>query len=117
MFSEDLKKKNTTFHEATSPREKLAICLDGRHVVIEASANSGLQYFSYRKMFSIMLLALVDAHYKFIVVGSYGKNSNAGIFSNLKVGKALERKKLNIPEDKPLPGTTESLLTTYNSWR
>jgi hypothetical protein len=25
------------------------------------------------------------------------------------MGKALERKKLNVPEEKPLPGTTESL--------
>jgi hypothetical protein len=58
-----------------------------------------------RKTSSIVLLALVDVHYKFIAVdiGSNEKNSNGGIFSNSKMGKALERKKLNVPEEKHFP--------------
>jgi hypothetical protein len=54
----------------------------------------------------------VDACYKFTAVdiGSYRKISGDGIFSNSKMGKALERKKLNVPEDKLLPRTSESLL-------
>ncbi|KAF0706914.1 protein ALP1-like, partial [Aphis craccivora] len=56
-----------------------------------------------------VLLALVDAHYNFIAVDieAYGKNSDGGIFSNSNFGKALERKKLNISDGKPLPGTNE----------
>jgi hypothetical protein len=53
------------------------------------------------------LLALVDAHYKFTAVdtGSYGRNSNGGIFAHSKLGKYLETH-LDIPEEKQLPRTS-----------
>lgn len=81
--------------------------LDGKHVVIEAPANSGSLYFNYKKTFSVVLLALVDANYRFIWVdvGSYGKNSDSGIFTNSKLCKYLDEEQLNVPEDAALPGT------------
>lgn len=85
--------------------------LDGKHVVIEAPPNSGTLYFNYKKTFSIVLLALVDAQYNFIAVdiGAYGKNSDGGILSHSNMGKALEKNKMNIPSDRELPGTNEKL--------
>ncbi|XP_023228048.1 protein ALP1-like [Centruroides sculpturatus] len=81
--------------------------IDGKHVVITAPANSGSLYFNYKKTFSIVLMAIVDANYKFICVdiGAYGKNSDGGIFSNSIIGKALPADTLNVPEEKYLPGT------------
>ncbi|XP_026819546.1 protein ALP1-like [Rhopalosiphum maidis] len=84
--------------------------LDGKHV-IEAPANTGSLYFNYKKTFSIVLLALVDAQYKFTVVdiGVFGKNSDGGILSHSNFGKALEKNKLNIPNDRALPNTNIKL--------
>lgn len=85
--------------------------IDGKHCEIVAPPNSGSNYFNYKKTFSVVLLALVDANYKFVAVdvGSYGKNSDGGIFSSSRLGKALESNSFNIPSSKPLPGTSISV--------
>ncbi|XP_058832521.1 uncharacterized protein LOC131690547 isoform X2 [Topomyia yanbarensis] len=84
--------------------------LDGKHVTIRAPAKSGSLYFNYKKNFSIVLLALVDAHANFIAVdvGSYGKNSDGGIFAKSNIGKCLEQNKFFVPENTCLPGTNQS---------
>lgn len=65
--------------------------LDGKHVIIEAPPNSGSLYFSYEKTFTIVLLALVDADYRFTVIDecALGKNSDSQILINSNFGKAL----------------------------
>jgi hypothetical protein len=75
-------------------------------VKIQAPPNSGSEFFNYRHSFSVVLLTLVYARYKFTVVdiGSYGRNSDGGIFAHSKLWKYLETH-LGIPEDKQLPGT------------
>lgn len=85
--------------------------IDGKHVNIIAPPNSGSLFFNYKKTFSIVLLAIVDPEYRFIAVdvGAYGKNSDGGIYSSSTFGKALERNTLNIPCDKPLPGTNHAM--------
>lgn len=61
-----------------------------------------------------MLLALVDANYKFIVVdiGAFGKNSDASILRNSNLGKGLQNGTLNIPSQKILPGDNDTM--TYD---
>jgi hypothetical protein len=63
--------------------------IDGKHVKIQAPPQSGSKFFNYKHTFSVVQLALVDAHYKFTVVyiGSYGRNIDGGIFFTFKTRK------------------------------
>lgn len=78
-------------------------------MVIECPHKSGSKYYCYKKTFSIVLLALVDAEYKFTIVdiGGLGKNSDGCIFANSIFGKSLTQNKLNVPRDTYLLGTEE----------
>jgi len=82
--------------------------VDGKHVNIEAPANSGSVYFNYKKTFYVILLALVDANYNFIMtdIGSFGRSSDGGIFSHSALEKRMQNGSLNIPPDSGLPGTS-----------
>ena len=76
--------------------------IDGKHIAIFSPDCSGSLYFNYKQTFSIVLMGLVDANYKFIwiEVGSYGKNSDSGIFRESKLFHYLNstRNELNIPK-------------------
>lgn len=56
-------------------------CLDGKHVRIRCPNSTGSTYFNYKDFFSVVLLALVDANFKFIAidVGSFGREGDAGM--------------------------------------
>lgn len=85
--------------------------LDGKHVNIICPRNGGSNFWNYKGENSVVLLALVDPKYKFLVidVGSYGKNSDGGVFNKSVLGESLEQRNLKIPNDKPLASGLEPL--------
>ena len=58
--------------------------MDGKHIQMRRPINSGSYYFNYKGFFSIVLLGLVDADYKFIYidVGCNGRISDGGVYRN-----------------------------------
>ena len=66
--------------------------IDGKHIAIKKPANSGSLYFNYKGFFSIVMLALVDADYKFVWVdiGSRGASSDVQIFNNFELKECME---------------------------
>lgn len=65
--------------------------LDGRHIAIECPGYSGSEYYNYKGCYSVVLMAMCDAHYCFnmVDVESYGKDNDAHIFINSKMGQAF----------------------------
>lgn len=81
--------------------------IDGKHITIVSPAHSGSLFFNYKRSFSIVLLALVDADYRFtfVQVGDFGRTSDGGVYSGSALGRAMEAKTLSVPADCPLPGS------------
>lgn len=52
-------------------------------------------------------MAVVDADYKFIYVdiGSFGSSADSAVFQHSKFGKRLAYNELDLPDNRPLPGT------------
>ncbi|XP_060871321.1 uncharacterized protein LOC132945564 [Metopolophium dirhodum] len=79
--------------------------VDGKHIAIRKPLLSGSSFYNYKQYFSIVLMATVDANYRFttINVGSMGRFSDGNIFANSSLGKMLNSGSLQLPEPKPLP--------------
>ena len=67
--------------------------------MIQAPANTGTLYYNYKKQFSIVLLAVCNANYAFLMVdiGEAGRQSDGGVFARRTLGKSIKNNSLNIP--------------------
>ena len=85
--------------------------IDGKHVAIRCPRNAGPVYFNYKGFHSIVLLALVDAEYKFLYVdiGASGAGSDAGVFSETVLKEALEAATIGLPMPDPLPNDDQPM--------
>ena len=73
--------------------------VDGKHVVIQATALSGSEFFNCKGQFSIVLLAVCDANYRIILldISDSGRHSDGGVLANSEFGKALLENQLPLP--------------------
>lgn len=85
--------------------------LDGKHVRCRAPGSSGSAYYNYKGYFSIVLMALADANYRFLYinVGAKGSASDGGIFNACPLSTAIMNNTVNIPNRRPLPGRTMAI--------
>lgn len=81
--------------------------IDGKHVRIKCPPKAGSAFFNYKDFHSIVLLAMVDANYKFtaVDVGSYGREGDAGIYLKSEMGQRIDKEQFNIPPPNVLPNT------------
>ena len=68
--------------------------------------KSGTLFYNYKTFYSIVLLAICDAKYNFILfdIGQYSSDNDCGVLSKSTMGKLLESKSLNIAEPATLEG-------------
>jgi len=99
-LTEELWKNKAKMFEQRSNFPHCLGAVDGKHFRIINPTETESQHFNYKHFFSIVLLAVVDADYKFsyIDVGSFGKASDSTIFKNSTLWNLLTRNELNIPE-------------------
>lgn len=85
--------------------------MDGKHVVLQAPIHSGSDYFNYKSAFSIVLFAVVDAHYNFIYadIGCQGRISDGGVFKNCKLSNKLVTNRLGLPIESNLPEKSKKI--------
>lgn len=73
--------------------------LDGKHVRLKCSSNTGSQYYNYKEYLNIVLLVMCDANYRFttINVGSYGQSNDAGAFMKSFLGPKINNNQFPLP--------------------
>ncbi|KAL7297028.1 hypothetical protein TKK_0009457 [Trichogramma kaykai] len=81
--------------------------IDGKHFRIKKPAHSGSLFYNYKKYFSMVLQAVVDAKKRFIVidVAKYGSMSDAGIFRVSLLKKDIVTGLLELPSPSKFPNS------------
>lgn len=84
--------------------------VNGKRILIEKPPNSGSYYYNYKTTFSIVLMAIVNAKYQFIMVdvGANGRISDGGVLKNTIFWQKLSQNQLNIPNARELPGSNKT---------
>ena len=109
MPSEDKSKSIAAeFHE----RWNFPSCIgaiNGKHIMIQCPFNSGSLFYNYKSYFSIVLLAVALADYRFVMVdaGAYGSSNDSGILNHTTFFKQCRNKNLDVPPSRQLPNDTE----------
>ena len=85
--------------------------VDGKHIAITKPPDTGSFYYNYKNFFSVVLMAVVDSNYDFIMadVGINGRFSDGAVFQHTSFGKAFYENSLSIPEPDLLPESEKIL--------
>ena len=83
--------------------------IDGKHVLIQAPANTGSSLYNYKGTFSSNLMVVSDTQCRFLSVdvGEAGRHSDGGVFSSSEFGHALLNNKLPLLQPEDLPSISQ----------
>lgn len=89
--------------------------LDGKHIRIQNPNRAGSHFFNYKKFYSMVLMAVVDADYKFMYIdmGAVGAESDGGVWARTHLSAMLESGQAHLPPPKCLPNTTPTSSTSH----
>uniref|UniRef100_A0A8C5PEP1 DDE Tnp4 domain-containing protein n=1 Tax=Leptobrachium leishanense TaxID=445787 RepID=A0A8C5PEP1_9ANUR len=87
--------------------------MDSKHIRIVKPLQSGSLYQNHKHYFSIGLLAVADANYNFVDVGSYSKDSDSTLFRNTTLWNEIESGTLNIPRPTPLSASDTAVPNAF----
>ena len=79
--------------------------LDGKHITMKKPKKSRNDYYNYKDFFSLVLLAMVDAEYRFLFLidcESSGSASDAQIFNRVDLREKIEDVTLGFTAPDPL---------------
>ncbi|XP_069593340.1 uncharacterized protein [Ranitomeya imitator] len=81
--------------------------VDGKHVRVQQPPRSGSRFFNYKKYFSVVLMAVADAHYKFVAidVGAYCSTGDSRVLRTSQIGMQILQDGGTLPAPRPLPGS------------
>ena len=85
--------------------------IDSKHIVIKALKNSDSDYFNYKGFHSVVLLAVLDARYRFIMmdIGAYGQESDGGVLAKSEFGRRLNGGLLRLPAAEPVASCEDAM--------
>ncbi|CAN7977245.1 unnamed protein product [Ixodes persulcatus] len=75
--------------------------IDGKHFSIKCPNNSGSDCYNYKGFYSLLLLAVADANYRFTLVdvGAQGRMSDGSFFRESAIRRHFEANTLGLPSD------------------
>ena len=71
--------------------------IDGKHVMIQCPFNSDSLFYNYKSYFSIVLLAVASADYRFVMVDVGAYSNDSGVLNHTTFFKQLRNKNLDVP--------------------
>ena len=77
--------------------------------MIQCPFNSESLFYNNKSYFSIVLLAVASADYRFVMVdvGAYGSSNDSDVLNHTSFFKQLGNKNLDVPQSRQFPNDAE----------